>query len=290
MFSTPFTYLNQKAAAAAGLLLDTYSGAVLATSVRKLRTAYSGSCMRIRRSNDNAETDIGFSSDYLDTAAISSFVGSNSAYITIWYDQSGNGYHIRQTSAGAQPRIVNAGTLETISSKACVNLLSGGWMVSDMTAANFPVSNDYSFFMVNIPGASYSIDFYLGNYNVSSPSFHWVGMDQTTDTNIRFPAYDGTETTLYQTRTASTRILAAGFKNSSVPYSFYVNGNTVVTGTPVRNPNIASTQQLFINRNCSNLADTQPSKWQEFIAFNNVDQTANQSAIRSNINTYYSIY
>ena len=37
----------------------------------KARSAYSGSCIRVRRSNDNSEADIGFDGDgNLDTAAL----------------------------------------------------------------------------------------------------------------------------------------------------------------------------------------------------------------------------
>jgi hypothetical protein len=43
-----------------GLLLDTYPNAAVAYSLRKLRTAYSGSPIRVRRSVDNAEQDFGF--------------------------------------------------------------------------------------------------------------------------------------------------------------------------------------------------------------------------------------
>jgi len=97
-----------------GLLLDTYTNAYYAWSIaRRLRTAYTGSLIRIRRSSDNAETDIGYNgSNELDTSAITSFVGANSAFVTTKYDQSGNGRNFVQTTAANQPRIVNAGTLE----------------------------------------------------------------------------------------------------------------------------------------------------------------------------------
>ena len=42
------------------LLLDTYSGASVAYSLRKLSSTYSGSTIRVRRSSDNTEQDIGF--------------------------------------------------------------------------------------------------------------------------------------------------------------------------------------------------------------------------------------
>jgi len=53
------------------LLLDTYSSAIVAYSLRKLRTAYSGAAIRVRRSSDNTETDIGFVNNALDTASLS---------------------------------------------------------------------------------------------------------------------------------------------------------------------------------------------------------------------------
>ena len=58
------------------LLLDTYTGAAAAYSLRKLRTAYSGSAIRVRRSSDNTEQDIGFTSNGdLDTSVLQTFVG-----------------------------------------------------------------------------------------------------------------------------------------------------------------------------------------------------------------------
>ena len=59
------------------LLLDTYEGATVAYSLRKLRTAYTGSAIRVRRSVDNAEQDIAFSGNDLDTTTMLDFVGYN---------------------------------------------------------------------------------------------------------------------------------------------------------------------------------------------------------------------
>lgn len=78
------------------LLLDSVSGATYAFSLRKVRAAYSGSCIRVRRSDTGAEQDIGFDSNgFLDTASILSFVPNGYyGYVVTWYDQSGNGYDI----------------------------------------------------------------------------------------------------------------------------------------------------------------------------------------------------
>jgi hypothetical protein len=100
------------------LLLDSLAATPLAAfSTRKLRSAYAGSAIRVRRSSDNTEQDIGFSGDDLDTAALASFVGSDSAYVKTWYDQSTNATNAGSISNGKQPRVVNAGTNETLNGK-----------------------------------------------------------------------------------------------------------------------------------------------------------------------------
>lgn len=95
---------------------------------RRLLSSYTGSLIRIRRSSDSTESNIGYDADgNLDTAAITSFVGANSAYVTKIYHQNG-GSDLAQATAANQPRIVNAGTIDTM----------GG-----LPAALFDGSNDY---------------------------------------------------------------------------------------------------------------------------------------------------
>lgn len=94
--------------------LDTVAAPSTAFSLRKLRGAYAGPLIRIRRSSDNAETDIGTTGcGTLNTGAISTFVGAGNGFIRTWYDQSGNGRHATQITAGSQPRIMTGGTLST---------------------------------------------------------------------------------------------------------------------------------------------------------------------------------
>lgn len=102
-----------------GLPLDGFSPAFAYSAARRLRTSYTGALVRLRRSSDNVEQDIGYNgSNELDTAAITTFIGSNSAFLVTLYDQSGNARHMSQSTAAAQPRVVNAGTLEVRNGKA----------------------------------------------------------------------------------------------------------------------------------------------------------------------------
>lgn len=67
---------------------------------------YSGPCLKLRRSSDNAEQDIGFDSEIIDVAEISSFLGADNGFVTTWYDQSGGGFHATQTTANSQPQLM----------------------------------------------------------------------------------------------------------------------------------------------------------------------------------------
>ena len=94
-------------------ILDTFTGATFAYEGRKLSSS-STSAYRVRRSSDNTEQDIGFVGDELDTASLLSFVGTSgtdNGYVVTFYDQSGNGKHLSNTTASQQPKIVDAGQL-----------------------------------------------------------------------------------------------------------------------------------------------------------------------------------
>jgi hypothetical protein len=93
-----------------------------AFSTRKLREAYTGFAVRIRRSSDNAQADVSFDSNNIvsdnstvtvavagggltvgSTLTMSSFRSSTTLYVTTWYDQSANGYNGTQSTTSRQP-------------------------------------------------------------------------------------------------------------------------------------------------------------------------------------------
>lgn len=130
-------------------LLDIYGSAAVAYSVRKLRTAYSGSAIRVRRT-DLSEINIGFTANgNLDTAALLSFVGTgalDNGFVTTWYDQSGNGINSTQSTATNQPQIVNAGSVILQNGNPCI-VFNGS--TSNLTnSANSTVPSNISVFVV----------------------------------------------------------------------------------------------------------------------------------------------
>ena len=106
-------------AAATDLLLDTYTGASAAYSVRKLDKDYTGYCMKVREDSGDTEADIGFDgSGDLDTAAIATHCGSANGYVVTWYDQSGNTEDATQSTTTLQPQIYNGTAVFTNGSPA----------------------------------------------------------------------------------------------------------------------------------------------------------------------------
>jgi len=89
-------------------VLDVYTGAVVAFSLRRLSGAYSGAAVRVCRSSDNVEQDIGFdASGNLNESALTSFIGANSGFVTTWYDQSGASRDMTQSIAANQCGVIS---------------------------------------------------------------------------------------------------------------------------------------------------------------------------------------
>ena len=113
-------------------LLDVYPSASSAYSVRLLRGArYDNALLRARRSSDNAEVDVFVDSNFelslssnitsrTSGTTLGTWVGANSAFVTTWYDQSGNNNNATQSTAANQPTIVASGVLQTNLGKAAI--------------------------------------------------------------------------------------------------------------------------------------------------------------------------
>lgn len=88
-------------------LLDTpgLTNAIGAFSLRKLRGAYAGNCVLVRRVSDNAEAAIGFSGNWIDKTAVDAHCTTNDGYVVLWYDQTGNGFNISSLTIPQQFKI-----------------------------------------------------------------------------------------------------------------------------------------------------------------------------------------
>lgn len=110
-----------------GLLLlmgNSFSGALdaLGTGLesawsvgRRLRAAYSGPVIRVRRSSDNAEQDFSGSgaSGAVSVSAVTAFCGAGDGFITTIYGQSGLSRNLTQSTTTLQPVCVSSGVAVT---------------------------------------------------------------------------------------------------------------------------------------------------------------------------------
>jgi hypothetical protein len=85
-------------------LLDSYPGASAAYSLRRLSSTYTGPAIEV--TSNSSTQDIGFDTEgNLDTSALAAFCGSNDGTVSKWYDQSGNGNDLVQSTANDQPKV-----------------------------------------------------------------------------------------------------------------------------------------------------------------------------------------
>ena len=251
----------------ASYLLDTYTGASLAYSFRKLKST-STNCVRVRRSSDNAEQDFGFVSNILDTSSLSTFVGANNGFVVTWYDQSGNANNLVQSNATHQPKIISSGTLNLLNGLPTINS-SGNYMtqVSSVNAkSSFLVGNYTSLNLVN----------YISDIHILGGSFAGINGCWLTD---------GVNSISGTTETTSTKLLSCLSLSSGNTSRLFVNNISEGTSTLLNN---SATQQIFgKSANLGNLSNI--GNLSEVIYYDS-DQYSNFSAINSNINTYYGIY
>lgn len=126
------------------LILDRIDSiAKSAYSLRRLTKSYSGSLIRVRRSNDSAELDIGFDrNNRLDLTLLLGFVTTNTGYITKVYSQYGTN-HLVQPTLNQQPTIVRNGILDTKNGKPCIHQQASLRQVLTNSAGEFS-SNNFS--------------------------------------------------------------------------------------------------------------------------------------------------
>ena len=110
-------------------ILDTYPNAAAAYSLRDLASASVGSAVvRVRRSSDNTEQD--FTSTEITDGTLTTFTGVNDGFVTTWYDQSGSGLDVSNSTAITQPSIVVSGVLNTLGGKPTINVNGNKFLVA----------------------------------------------------------------------------------------------------------------------------------------------------------------
>jgi len=254
--------------------LDTVTGSAAAYSTRLLRTAYAGSAIRVRRSNDNAEADIGFSGNVLNTAALLAHCGANSGFIVTWYDQSGNGRNLTQATQANQPRIVNAGVVDT---QGGVPALVFDAVDDVMSATSWgTISQPFSHNGVISTGASYPSFPGVINTETGSPQTATI-LRTGFNTISMFAGNTGPET-------------AIGFNERAVFTSLFNGDLSVIvkngTASGAVNPGANGWAGARINGGPTTFAGL---RYQEVVLFDSALSTAERQLLERNQGAYYGI-
>ena len=259
-------------------LLDTYTGAAAAYSLRRLSSSYSGSAIRVRRASDNTEQDIGFNVfGELDTVSLASFCSGTDGFVAKWYDQSGNANDVTQTTTANQPKIYDSSTgVVTENGKPALlwqNTAGQNLALPTLTLTTKTVTGVFT-------PRSGAISRYISSYGGSGSINTEVIVDYLSTGSIRLA--DGE--TSASTAISLGQLLPFAYRNSS-EIAIGANGGTLATtATTATSSNLNS---IKINDEGGN---AEPSEYHQELVIWDSDQSSNRTNIESNINTFYSIY
>ena len=253
-------------------LLDLYPSATVAYSLRLLRSTYSGKSIRVRRSSDNTEQDIGFNNiGSLDTSDLLTFCNGSNGFVTRFYDQSGQGNNGVQTTAINQPIIVSAGALITRNGKPYIQSSSTQWL-SLTTDISTPTGSSYSIWMTYEKDTSGNQAIILKN----GDNYHWLEYGT-------FPAIANADNvTISSAYNINTLYLHNTITNYSVSGTIYRNGVSIGSRGALTSAAISRDLPSASFRSAK-------ITMAEFI-FYPFTQTTNKTKIDEIINNYYAIY
>ena len=265
-------------------LLDTYSGAAAAYSLRLLDSSYVGSAVEVY--NGSSYADIGFNVfGELDTVALAAHCGSNDGFVSKWYDQAGSN-DATQTTTANMPKIYDGttGVVTENGKPACDFDGVDDRFELDVSASglNLDVANTSSFHVAQYDNASTdrSMSLSLGG---SSGAGRWYPMYMD---NGNFE-YGYGAVTQVSTETGNTnQNLSTMIAGSTLGQAqAWRNGVSKMTATLATSGTMDDVVGIGVFRTSWYLDGTV----QEVVIYNS-DQSANRTNIEDNINTFYSIY
>jgi len=266
--------------------LDLYPDSAGAWSLRLLSSTYTGNAIQVRRDSDSTTQDIGFDANGdLDESALTAFVGSGSGYVSIFYDQSGNGRNFTQTSTSIQPRIVNAGTVDKINNKPAIYF-------------DFSVSQRFGRDNWTESGkAHFSIFMSIQHNNINGDQtyYNWeTAQTNVNRTNLSFrDSLSATHAIDWTDPANNTPYIKSGCINGTTgAYDSYINGSQDANGTfsgysGALGATTNNRHGMGYRINGSNFLR---GYIQEMIIYYDDDQTSSQSAMQTAMNNYYSVY
>jgi hypothetical protein len=262
-----------------GYVLDDYSGAAAAYSLRLLRSAYTGDAIRVRRSSDNTEQDIGFVNNELDTSSLTTFCGAGNGFVKTWYDQSGNGNDATQATAANQPQIVSSGSVILQNGKPTLSL-NGTSQRFDLPSISINFDN------LTIIGVYKSNNSTTNGFVFANPDPNRLYMGYTSAGTLYF-GYDNSAVKFnLGTATLNEELIELYAGTNANAYRNTIASTQVTSATTS-----VTTTDLSIGsyKRSASLTNYFDGRIKELIFYPS-DQSSNRTGIETNINDFYSIY
>lgn len=256
-------------------LLDDYTGAAAAYSLRLLRSAYTGSAIRVRiATTGNPEYNIGFVNNQLDVATLEGYcTGGLNAFVKTWYDQSGNGYDAEQTTLANQPQIVSGGSVILENSKPSVQF--------DGSDDNFTLTRLTDLQMsIGVATKTSSGKFTLTRDGNTSDSRGWFMRESPSVWNMQ---QIGTSPRISSYTISSNNQYLMTISANGTNSQYSLNGNVDSQESETDKIIVSEIGRYHIST-FSFQGNTQE------LIFYPSDQSSNRTGIETNINSFYSIY
>jgi len=267
----------------ANKLIDTYASACGAYSLRELTTAWAGQpVVEVRRTLDGAYSD--FTASEITDGTLATWCQGTSAFVRTWYDQSGNGIDVTQTTEASQPRIATNGVVESENGKPAINF--------DTTAAGFSNAGNFDY--------EGGVSWYAVTHTTVNTSQDRVWCDDIigqqgfvifyTDGSYYLNDGAGYETFNTTGETTNQQLRSFNFDESQGSYNYGFNGSSTSGsfGTWAGSIETSGTSNIGVGQ-AGNGGHSYQGKMQELIIYPN-DQLHNKENIERNINEFYSIY
>ena len=292
-----YTFMVTWEEVAQNQLLDDYSGATAAYSLRKLRQAYTGGAIVVRRSSDNTTASIGFdSSGNLNETALLAFVGTggtDNGYVVSMYDQTGNGNILTQTATSSQPQIVSAGVVNKVNGRAA--MLLDGTNDTIPAATNFNANSSTTELMVLWVG---TVTHGASGQNMVS---HWASstasqvfqvqwVQSTSKLRYAHRYSNGTQSTadLGTTTTSGNQYIVVGHTEQN-KHEAWFNG-TKYSGTNVNAAPNSATTSFRMGARSDNSAGPHSGYTQEIVVWSSTSHLHDGNSISTDVNSYYTAY
>jgi hypothetical protein len=275
------------------LLLDTYSGAAAAYSLRSLSLAYGGSVVRVRRSSDNTEQD--FTATQVTDGTLTTFCGAGNGFVRTIYDQSGNGLHLGQATTANQPGIVSSGALITEGGKVCLDFDGTNDQLNSASTIALPsplASNVFSVFRATQGPEDGVFRTIYEAANISRIAF-----ENDSLSGLAFISWDDTGTTIVtpsqHVNHVTTRQLLSvryngGGASIATNYVARRNATNLSITQGIADSSLGRTSGVSIGSR-NNATQLTALRFQELIIYPST-QSANIAAIETNMNTHWAVY